>query len=160
MVLSWDVHQRLCRLPGVCLACFGLGAMAIVPAFHDASSMVREFNWCPHLSCLTVSQGSCHDVLITVERYIPTLNSEFLFLPNYHFCTSLSHFVVVPLLSSLSYTFTLMRPIWGLILTHSRHLASMFISMHCLPVPLHPHCFLPLNLHHYHKVLQHIEVLC
>ncbi len=96
MVLSWDVHQILCRLRGVCSACFGLGTMAMVPAFHDVSSMVREFNWCPHSSCLTVSQGSCHDVLITVERYIPTLNSEFLFLFNSHFCTSLSHFVVVP----------------------------------------------------------------
>jgi hypothetical protein len=74
--------------------------------------MVRVYKWCPHPSCLTVSQGSCHNVPTTVERYIPTLNPEFL-LFNSHSCTSLANFAVVRFLSSLSYTFTLVRLVAG-----------------------------------------------
>jgi hypothetical protein len=161
MVLSWDVHRRLCRLPGVCLACFGLGAMAIVPAFHDASFMVREFNWCPRPSCLTVSQGFYHDVLITVECYIPTLNPEFHFVFNSHFCTSFvpsrCHAVSFKSLIYLHIN----APCWGFNLgANAPPCINVYIYalFTCPTSP--PHCVLPLNLHHYHKVLQHIEVLC
>jgi hypothetical protein len=95
------------------------------------------------------------------HRYIPSLNPEFLFLLNSHFCTSLSHFAVVPFLSSLSYTFTLVRLVAGFNLGGNAppcinvYIYALFT---CPTSP--PHCVLRLNLHHYHKVLQHIEVLC
>jgi len=158
MVLWWDGHRRLCRPPGVCLVCFGLGTMAIVSTFHNTSSMVREFNWCPSPFILTVSQGSCHNVPI---RYIPTLNPEFILLFNSHFCASLSHFAVVRFLSSLSYTFTLVRLVAGFNLgANAPPCINVYIYalFTCATSP--PHCVLPSNLHHYHKVLQHIEVLC
>ena len=68
---------------------------------------------------------------------------------------------VVRFLSSLSYTFTLVRLVAGFNLgANAPPCINVYIYalFTCATSP--PHCVLPSNLHHYHKVLQHIEVLC
>ena len=95
------------------------------------------------------------------HRHIPTLNPEFPFRFNSHFCTSLSHFAVVRFLSSLSYTFTLVRLVAGFNLgANVPSCINVYIYALFTCSTSSPHCVLRLNLHHHHKVLQHIEVLC
>jgi len=78
--------------------------------------------------------------LVTMSQSLFTCHVPIFNLCLFPFCTSLTHYALVPFLQSLAafsaplYTFTLMRPLWHLISAR-----TVYISMHSLgTVPVSP----------------------
>jgi len=146
----------LCQPPGVYSAYSGLAAV-LVPACHSVLSTVRPLVWCLDLSWLTVYPMSSHNVLDFILEFVVYS----------HFSTSDP--------SPCCSTQALQLPVPLIYLHINPPFAALNLSMHsprCITLYLcilwvlylsnftFLYCALISDPHHYHKVLQHIEVLC
>lgn len=141
MALSQDAQPRLCQPPGVCLACFGPGMVATVPAFHDALQ-------------------SCRDVPVTV--HLPRSDLQSLFIPILHISDTLRSCSISPKLGGFQCSpiyLHINAPIVAFnIGAHCLYIYAFFGYRTCLTSTFFIVPFL--DSHHYHKVLQHIEASC